>query len=53
MGGIVGAAIYSLLGKFFLFFIIVPIGIIFLGYVIYIIAEVIKEVRKNSQKPMK
>ena len=39
MGSIVEAAIYSLLREFFLFFIIVPIGIIFLGYVIYIVVE--------------
>lgn len=47
MGSIVEAAIYGVVGKIILFFIIVPIGIIFLGYVIYIIVEVIKEIRKK------
>ena len=47
MGSIVEAAIYNLLRDFFLFFIIVPIGIMFLGYVIYIVVEVIKEIRKK------
>ena len=47
MEGIVEAAVYSLLSKFFLLFIIVPIGIIFLGYVIYTVVEVMKEIRKE------
>lgn len=50
MGSIVEAAIYGFVGKFFLFFVIVPTGIIFLGYVIYIIVEVIKETRKSGKK---
>ena len=39
MGSIVEAAIYefiSIISKFFLIFVIVPAGIIFLGYIIYI-----------------
>ena len=50
MGSIVEAAIYefiSLISKFFLIFVIVPAGIIFLGYIIYIIVEVINEIRKK------
>ena len=47
MGSIVEAAIYEFFGKFFLIFVIVPMGIMFLGYVIYIIVEVIKEIRKR------
>ena len=50
MGSIVEAAIYefiSIISKFFLIFVIVPAGIIFLGYIIYIIVEVINEIRKK------
>lgn len=36
MGNIVAAAIHGFVGKFFLYFVIIPAGIIFLGYVIYI-----------------
>ena len=36
MGSIVEAAIYGFVGKFFLYFVIVPAGIILLGYIIYI-----------------
>lgn len=42
MGSIVEAAIYefiSIISKFFLIFVIVPAGIIFLGYIIYISDE--------------
>ena len=34
MGSIVEAALYDIVGKFFLLFVIVPAGVIFLGYVI-------------------
>ena len=47
MGSIVEAAIYEFISKFFLIFVIVPAGIIFLGYIIYIIVEVINEIRKK------
>ena len=47
MGNIVAAAIHGFVGKFFLYFVIIPAGIIFLGYVIYIVMEVIKEIRKK------
>ena len=36
MGSIVEAAIYEFVSKFFLIFVVVPAGIIFLGYIIYI-----------------
>ena len=39
MGSIVEAAIYGFVGKFFLYFVIVPAGIILLGYIIYISDE--------------
>ena len=48
MGSIV-AAIYEFISKFFLIFVIVPAGIIFLGYIIYIIVEVINEIRKKQE----
>ena len=35
MGNIIETAIYSAAGKLFLFFVIVPVGIIFLGYVLH------------------
>ena len=47
MGSIVEAAIYEFVSKFFLIFVVVPAGIIFLGYIIYIIVEVINEIRKK------
>ena len=47
MGSIVEAVIYEFISKFFLIFVIVPAGIIFLGYIIYIIVEVINEIRKK------
>ena len=47
MGSIVEAALYDTVGKFFLLFVIVPAGIIFLGYVIYMIAKILQELRKK------
>ena len=47
MGNIIETAIYSAAGKLFLFFVIVPVGIIFLGYVIYMIVKIIQELRKK------
>ena len=35
MGSIVEAAIYEYIGKFFLIFVVVPVGIMVLGYIIY------------------
>jgi hypothetical protein len=47
MGSIVEAALYDVVGKFFLLFVIMPAGVIFLGYVIYMIAKIIQELRKK------
>ena len=47
MGSIVEAALYDTVGKFFLLFVIVPAGVIFLGYVICMIAKIIQELRKK------
>ena len=51
MGSIVASAIYGFVGKLFLYFVIIPAGIILLGYIIYIIMGVIKkEIGKNSER---
>lgn len=47
MGSIVEAAIYEYIGNFFLIFVVVPVGIMVLGYIISIIVEVINEIRKK------
>ena len=47
MGSIVEAALYGTVGKLFLLFVIVPAGIIFLGYVIYMIVKILQELRKK------
>ena len=47
MGSIVEAALYDVVGKFCLLFVIMPAGVIFLGYVIYMIAKIIQELRKK------
>ena len=47
MGNIIETAIYSVAGKLFLFFVIVPASIIFLGYVIYMIVKIIQELRRK------
>ena len=39
MGSIVEAAIYEYIGKFFLIFVVVPVGIMVLGYIICISDE--------------
>ena len=39
MGSIVEAAIYEYIGKFFLIFVVVPVGIMVLGYIICICDE--------------
>ena len=49
MGSIVEAAIYEYIGKFFLIFVVVPVGIMVLGYIICIIVEVINEIRKKQE----
>lgn len=50
MGSIVEAAIYEYIGKFFLIFVVVPVGIMVLGYIISIIVEVINEIRKSRKE---
>lgn len=50
MGSIVEAAIYEYIGKFFLIFVVVPVGIMVLGYIICIIVEVINEIRKSRKE---
>ena len=47
MCSFVVADLYDTVGKFFLLFVIVPAGVIFLGYVIYMIAKIIQELRKK------
>ena len=39
MGSIVEAAIYEYIGKFFLIFVVLPVGIMVLGYIISICDE--------------
>lgn len=43
---IIGIAFARGIGSFFLLFVLAPAGIIFLGYLIYIIIMVIKELKK-------
>ena len=50
MGSIVEAALYDIVGKFFLLFVIVPAGGIFLGYVIYMIAKILQELHTPHKK---
>ena len=47
MGSIVEAALYDVVGKFFLLFVIMPAGVIFLGYVIYMIAKSFRNCEKS------
>ena len=47
MGSIIAAAIHSFVGSFFLSFVIIPVSIIFLGYLVYIVVELIKEIKKK------
>ena len=47
MGSIIAAAIQSFVGSFFLYFVIIPVSIIFLGYLVYIVVELIKEIKKK------
>ena len=37
----------ALLEVFFLYFVIIPVSIIFLGYLVYIVVELIKEIKKK------
>ena len=47
MGSIIAVAIHSFVGSFFLYFVIIPVSIIFLGYLVYIVVELIKEIKKK------
>lgn len=50
LGSIVEAAFYSLAGQFLICFVLVPTGIIFAGYLIFIVVGVIKEIKKDGKK---
>ena len=43
MGSIVEAAIYEYIGKFFLIFVVVPVGIMVLGYIIFVFPIIIAQ----------
>lgn len=47
MGAIVEAAVCSAVWKVVLCLIILPMGVLFLGYLLYILAGVVKELRKK------
>lgn len=47
MGSIVEAVVYEFVRLVVICCVIGPISIIFLGYIIYIVVEVIKELRKK------
>lgn len=49
MGSIVEAALYSLAGKFIIYFVLLPVGLIFAGYLIFIIAGVVHEIKKDEK----
>lgn len=47
MGGIVEKAFYEMIGNTVFVFVLVPVGLIFLGYIIFIVVEMIREIRKK------
>lgn len=47
MGGIVENAVYGMIGRAVLLFVILPAGVILIGYFIFILIEVIKELCKR------
>lgn len=47
MGGIVEKAFYKMIGNTVFVFVLVPVGLIFLGYIIFIVVEMIREIRKK------
>ena len=47
MGAIIEKAIYQGVGSFFLLFVLLPVALIFFGYLIYIVIMTIKELRKK------
>ena len=50
MGSIVEAAIYEYIGKFFLIFVVVPVGIMVLGYIICICDEQNRQEEQPTNK---
>ena len=52
MGSIVEAAIYEYIGKFFLIFVVVPVGIMVLGYIICISDEQNRQKEQPTNKQM-
>ena len=49
MGILVERALYFMINHLLILFVLVPIGIIFLGYVLYIIINVFKELHKSKK----
>lgn len=49
MGTLVAQALDFIIGHLLILFVFVPIGIIFLGYLLYIIVNVVRELRKNKK----
>jgi len=52
MGSIVEAAIYEYIGKFFLIFVVVPVGIMVLGYIICIRDEQNRQKEQPANRQM-
>lgn len=46
MGSIVAAALYTLMGQIITYFVLFPIGLIFAGYMIFIVVGIIHELKK-------
>lgn len=49
MGDLVKLAFYEVVGKFFLCFWIIPASLIFLSYLLFIIVQIIKELKKKHR----
>lgn len=47
MSAIIEKAIYQGIGGFFLLFVILPVALIFFGYLVYIVVMTIKEIGKK------
>lgn len=47
MGAIVEAAVCRSIGGFFALFVLLPAGVILLGYLIYIVVMTVRELRKK------
>ena len=47
IGGIVENAVYGIIGRAVLLFVILPAGIILIGYIIFIVTQTIRELRKK------